>query len=223
MFTVSGPHGGTRRRRALPITADPAARVARNSASLKYATGVVGFFKTPAENNPVCARSVRRRRKERLQLTKFERYDTSTGGLGGRGLFLRNRLIFLASADPVGENPGKICQLFSIDTLGGDPHQLTHLPPDGPPPTLFSPSPGNCTYAAPGCGITNISTTIDHRTDTVLFSSTCDPLGGNPSGDQIFAMRADGTGLRQLTNARGMTTDPDGTVHVELAGPFAYP
>ena len=35
-------------------------------------------------------------------------------------------------------------------------------------------------------------------------------------------MRPDGTGLRQLTNARGMTTDPDGTVHVELPGPFAY-
>jgi hypothetical protein len=36
-------------------------------------------------------------------------------------------------------------------------------------------------------------------------------------------MRPDGSGLRQLTNARGMTTDPDGTVHVEIAGPFAYP
>ncbi len=35
-------------------------------------------------------------------------------------------------------------------------------------------------------------------------------------------MRPDGTGLRQLTDARGMTNDPDGTVHVELAGPFGY-
>lgn len=56
-----------------------------------------------------------------------------------------------------------------------------------------------------------------------MFSASCDPVGANPFGDQIFAMRPDGTGLRQLTNARGMTTDPDGTVHVELAGPFAYP
>jgi hypothetical protein len=36
-------------------------------------------------------------------------------------------------------------------------------------------------------------------------------------------MRPDGSGLRQLTNARGMTTDPDGTVHVEVPTPFAYP
>ncbi len=35
-------------------------------------------------------------------------------------------------------------------------------------------------------------------------------------------MRPDGTGLRQLTNARGMVTDADGkTIHVELYGPVA--
>jgi hypothetical protein len=56
----------------------------------------------------------------------------------------------------------------------------------------------------------------------VLFSSSCDPVGGNPFGNQLFAMRPDGTGLRQLTNAGGMTTDPDGTVHVELPGPVVY-
>ena len=63
---------------------------------------------------------------------------------------------------------------------------------------------------------------LDRITGTVLFSSSCDPVGGNPFGDQLFAMRPDGTGLRQLTNARGMTTDPDGTVHVELPGPVVY-
>ena len=62
----------------------------------------------------------------------------------------------------------------------------------------------------------------DRITGTVLFASSCDPVGGNPFGDQLFAMRPDGTGLRQLTNARGMTTDPDGTVHVELPGPEVY-
>jgi hypothetical protein len=56
----------------------------------------------------------------------------------------------------------------------------------------------------------------------MLFGSSCDPVGGNPFGDQIFAMRPDGSGLRQLTATRGLTTDPDGTVHVELPGPFAY-
>jgi hypothetical protein len=36
-------------------------------------------------------------------------------------------------------------------------------------------------------------------------------------------MRFDGSGLQQLTSTRGMTTDPDGTVHAELPGPWAYP
>src|SRR5207249_5386786 len=61
----------------------------------------------------------------------------------------------------------------------------------------------------------------DLMTKAVVFDSACDPVGANPFGEQL-AMRPDGTGLRQLTNARGMTTDPDGTVHVEIPGPFAY-
>jgi hypothetical protein len=47
-------------------------------------------------------------------------------------------------------------------------------------------------------------------------------FGGNPFGNQLFAMRLDGRGLRQLTATSGMTTDPDGTVHVELPGPVVY-
>ena len=79
-----------------------------------------------------------------------------------------------------------------------------------------------CVFAFPTCGIDNISTAADQVTGTVLFSASCDPVGANPFGEQLFAMRPDGTGLRQLTNARGLTIDPDGTVHVELPGPFAY-
>jgi hypothetical protein len=56
----------------------------------------------------------------------------------------------------------------------------------------------------------------------VLFGSGCDPIGSNPSGYQLFAMRRDGSGLRQVTATRGMTIDPDGTVHLEIPGPFAY-
>jgi hypothetical protein len=47
-------------------------------------------------------------------------------------------------------------------------------------------------------------------------------VGANPVGDQIFTMRSDGSGLRQLTAMRGMEVDPDGTVRVELPGPIAY-
>ena len=57
----------------------------------------------------------------------------------------------------------------------------------------------------------------------MLFASSCDPVGGNPFGDQLFAMRPDGTGLRQLTDARGMTTDPDGTRARRDAGPVRVP
>jgi len=71
-----------------------------------------------------------------------------------------------------------------------------------------------------GCVISEFF--LDRITGTVLFAASCDPVGANPSGQQLFAMRPDGTGLRQLTNARGMTTEPDGTIHVELPGPFAY-
>lgn len=63
----------------------------------------------------------------------------------------------------------------------------------------------------------------DRVTGTVLFGSTCDPVGGNPFGDQLFAMRQDGSGLRQLTAARGRDVLPDGTLRFEIVGPFAYP
>jgi hypothetical protein len=59
-------------------------------------------------------------------------------------------------------------------------------------------------------------------TKAVVFESTCDPFHANPFGGQLFAMRPDGSGLRQLTDASGMTTNPDGSIRVELPGPYAY-
>jgi hypothetical protein len=59
-------------------------------------------------------------------------------------------------------------------------------------------------------------------TNTLVFNSQCDLLHANPLGDQVFAMRPDGLGLRQLTDAAGYTSNPDGSIRVELAGPFAY-
>jgi hypothetical protein len=55
----------------------------------------------------------------------------------------------------------------------------------------------------------------------VLFVSSCDPLARNPDGEQIFGMRPDGTGLRQLTSFRGVE-ESDGSVNVELPGPVRY-
>jgi hypothetical protein len=149
-----------------------------------------------------------------VQLTNFGRSDTGVGGSAGH--IYRGRVIFLASANPTGENPAEICQLFSVDEQASHPpRQLTHLPSDGRPAA-------GCRYSTfeTACDIVNVF--LDRITGTVLFLSSCDPVGGNPFGNQLFAMRPDGTGLRQLTATRGMTTDPDGTVHVELPGPVAY-
>ena len=147
--------------------------------------------------------------KNLTQLTNFGRNDTdSTGGFVARG-----RVLFVASVNPWGDNPHEICQLFSIDRLGTHLRQLTHLPWDGRPPT-------DCWDGGGACNISHLF--LDPIVGTVLFQSSCNPVGANPFGEQLFAMRPDGTGLRQLTSARGMTIDPDGTVHVELPGPFAY-
>ena len=155
-------------------------------------------------------------RDEIVQLTAFNRNDTAPGGEGARGVIIGDRVLFEASANPLRENPGQVCQLFSISTRGDELRQLTHLPWDGEPYGL------GCIFRAPSCGIWPLGTAADRVSGAVLFSASCDPVGANPFGEQIFAMRPDGSGLRQLTNARGMTTDPDGTVHVEIAGPFAY-
>src|SRR5262249_1018093 len=96
----------------------------------------------------------------------------------------------------------------------------THLPADRP---LFdSCIPAHADVLSAACTVDIPLQAPDEVTGTVVFASSCDPVGGNPYGEQLFAMRSDGTGLRQLTTTRGMTTGPDGTVHVEIPGPFAY-
>src|SRR5262249_49082495 len=54
------------------------------------------------------------------------------------------------------------------------------------------------------------------------FGSTCDPFGANAYGEQIFALRPDGSGLRQLTSTRGLVRGASGIVETELPGPVAY-
>jgi hypothetical protein len=169
----------------------------------------VNFNDRPAVNGGSVSEMFLLNGKGLLQLTDFGRNDTFQLG----GFIAGGRILFPASPDLHGGNPGNVCQLFSIDTFGAHLRQLTHLPWDGRPAT-------GCTAAVTGCGISAFF--LDRITGTVLFASSCDPVGANPFGEQVFAMRPDGTGLRQLTNARGMTTDSDGTIHVELPGPFAY-
>jgi hypothetical protein len=152
-----------------------------------------------------------------LQLTNFRRGDT---GLGGKLLDRRARRgYFTASADPLGTNPSQNCQLFSIDTLGMGLRQLTHF-------HEVDRSENGCSYPPlvepdrPGCPIGPIFQ--DRVTKTIVFYSACDPFGTGTYGGQVFSVRPDGTGLRQLTAMRGLVREADGTVSVELPGPVAY-
>jgi hypothetical protein len=48
-------------------------------------------------------------------------------------------------------------------------------------------------------------------------------LGTTPNGgSQIFAMRPDGSRLRQLTDTRGVVMGTDGSLTTELPGPWGY-
>jgi len=136
-------------------------------------------------------------RRNVVQLTNFRREDTGNGGmLLGVG---RRRAFFVASANPVrsanplGTNPSETCQLFSVDVFGLRLRQLTHFVEREWPRS-------GC--HVPGCLIRDVFQ--DPVTQTLIFESTCDPLGANPFGAQIFAMRPDGSNLRQLTAARGL-------------------
>ena len=146
-----------------------------------------------------------------LQLTNFRRSDTHFPRLTRD----RQRVLFIASADPLGENPDNNCEFFSIDRTGAHLRQLTHIG-EG--------RRSNCDSWDPysrGCSLAPVR--VDLVTGWVTFSSSCNPFGTNPYSHQIFTMRPDGTGLRQLTFTRGMTTEADGTVTVEQPGPWAVP
>jgi len=156
--------------------------------------------------------------KNLIQLTNFRRTDTFTGFLNPT----RRRAFFVASADPLGTNPFEECQIFSVDTVGGGLRQVTHFDPRtrnrAVIPACFGADRPHCSI---GAGYYRV-VVQDPVTKAVVFESSCDPFDTNPNGGQIFAMRPDGGGLRQLTEAAGITHYPDGSIRVELPGPFAY-
>jgi WD40-like Beta Propeller Repeat len=151
--------------------------------------------------------------KNLTQLTDFHRADTFPAFLNAD----RTRAFFLAAADPVKTNPSKSCQMFSINTLGRGLRQVTHFKGDPGIGSCFA----ECCTGGIGYGWYRVIIQ-DPVTKAVIFESTYDPLGANRHGGQLFAIRPDGSGLRQLTDAAGFTTNPDGSIRVELPGPFAY-
>jgi hypothetical protein len=145
-----------------------------------------------------------------LQLSNFGLPDTANPLLTADG----SRVLFTGSADPLGLNPFRNCQVFSLDATGAGLRQITSFDPGAP-------SPNGCAApdVPPGCGIDTVNQ--DTKTGAVLFKSSCDPFGTNPNGSQIFAIRPDGTGLRQLTQTAGMLQGEDGSAYVEIPGPLA--
>jgi len=147
----------------------------------------------------------------RLQITDFRRSDTGFGGamVSPDG----SRVLFTSTADRFGTNPEGNCQFFSVDVLGADLRQVTTY-------SNGERNSGACGFPGEtGCGVYY----SNHAGDTVVFSSTCDPITGSSNGNDVFAMRFDGSGLVQLTRTHGSTIEEDGTVDVELPGPFGYP
>ncbi len=125
-------------------------------------------------------------------------------------------------------NPEGYCQIFSVNTFGRGLRQATHLNS-----RVCQPLYGPGCFQGQGIGYGFYRLLFqDPVTKAVVFGSNCDPLGTNRAGYvhdslydavyQLFAMRPDGSGLRQLTDAAGFTSNPDGSIRVELPGPFAY-
>ena len=141
-----------------------------------------------------------------LQLTHLDLFHTLAMFLGSR-----RRALFSASADPLGTNRSHIPQVFSIDTLGRRLRQVTRL-----------------TGGPVQCGETlaalcdDIAGQQDPATDTIVFQAACGSLRESAFAGQIFAVRPDGSRLRQLTAARGCVVGADGSVTFEVPGPFGY-
>lgn len=148
--------------------------------------------------------------KRQLQLTNFGYPDTGTDATVDFG-----RAVFTASADPLGENPAGMCQFFSVSVLGAGLRQLTHFPDDGRQKL-------GCMNVGPLASCRVGALAEDPRTGAIPFVSSCDPVGRNPDGEQLFTMRRDGSGLRQITAFRGVERFPDGAVEVEMAGSAAF-
>jgi hypothetical protein len=164
------------------------------------------------------------RGKDFLQLTKLGRGETFGGPIDVDG----RRVYFVASANlpqsscRTCDNPSENCQLFSIGTRGQGLRQLTHFRHTDRSAFGCSALPG-----VDGCFILTEGASVNGE---IVFYTSCDPFcrhkqgedACNLGGGNLFAIRTDGSGIRQLTHARGVTELPDGAVHAELPGPGAY-
>jgi len=154
-----------------------------------------------------------------LQLTDFRRVDTAAFPpfYSSRD----ERVYFMASADPLGSNPSHDCQMFSMEPVTRAVRQVTffHEGGDHTAACIGGQRPNGCT-----CNFAlGADSPQNPATGSIYFMSQCDPLGLNPNGHQVFAIQPDGTGVQQVTNARGLVRSADGTVQFEVVeGFWAY-
>ena len=114
-----------------------------------------------------------------------------------------------ASADPLGTNPSHRCQFFDVGTLGGGYRQLTRFGNESPGPSCYG---GLCHLAR---------AQVDAMTRSIVFSSDWDLVGKGAGGSEVFLLRPDGSELGQITRTEGVHRGADGTLDVEMPGPFA--
>ena len=134
-------------------------------------------------------------------------------------------MFFEGSANVDGRNPSNNCQLFSVPVTGGAPYQITSF-------QEVERSRNGCVFSSivdcnGDCGGCYVSPPLeDPATGSLVFYSSCrlpeDEQKGPSNGGQLFAIRPDGSGLRQLTDTEGFVTNGDGTFSIELPGPFEY-
>ena len=143
-----------------------------------------------------------------IQLTSDPAFDAGTvydAMIAGSG----NRVVFLANTDALGTNPGRHEQVFVVNRDGTGLRQLTSAVTD---PSY-------------------IAVSISDDGDRIVFSTPEDLVGENPEGrqHQVFAIQADGTGLRQISHvtggyaAEGPVLSGNGTIVVFSTGSSSGP
>ena len=132
--------------------------------------------------------------------TQLTNSPSGTDSAGPRLSPSGKKVVFGSNADLVqGGNPDGSAETFIMNVDGSGLTQLTHTSGDPGLPATFAPA-------------------IDYPGREVFFTSTLDLVGGNADQSrEIFAIKSDGIGLRQLTASFGdQNTDPsvDASGHV---------
>src|SRR5262249_24376388 len=122
----------------------------------------------------------------------------------------------VASADPFGSNPMQRPQVFAVDTLGRHLRQVTQFHDIDPARECGGLPPLSA------CGTATQTGVQDPRGRTVVSDSSCDLFNTGTLGEQLFAIDSHTFRIVQLTAARGCVVAPDGSITVEMPGPFAY-